>query len=600
MKRTGLCLFIISALLISGLLIACVTPAETPPEPVVAPTSVPVAETETVIQEELPLPDDPLNEHAETVTLLDESYLQLYKAGNSILCVAPVDMQTIAEKLLACKALQRVDARMSGLDHAAISELRALLPGISVVETVEVNGESFDSDVKELTLSSGSMQEAAETLDLFPALEQVSLSAPALTADEYRAFSARFPNVALTCGILISETVAPIDCTELDLSGLADFDPTDLALFPALRSLELDETSPIAVRDLKRAYPDLTIVSLFRGKTVSKETTELDLRNAPVPTAEELNAILELAPQLETLLIAKPDEEALKELLAFHPRDNGIDIQFTVTVLGEEFSTGTEIMDFGNRKITDEEAAEIERILPVMTHLNEVDMYDAKLSQETMDRLFDTYPDIFFGWTFGIWNDYYIVRSDATAFTSGTGQPGFHNGLLTEDDYRNLRYCKGLLALDLGHNGIKNIEFLRNWPHLRVLILADTRVTDLSVLAELQDLQYIELFLTTPDSYEPLTHLPNLLDLNLGHTKKAGKKFRDDDEIRLLTQIKSLERLWINKTLTPEQAQILREGLPGVEFDFSSYGSTDKGWRKHPRYFIMRRGFQERHFYPFE
>ncbi len=472
-------------------------------------------------------------------------------------------------------------------------------PAAALPPAVEIGGQRFDPHAVSVTLSLGTAEEVSEALALFDRLETVTLTAPALTPDEYRELCDRFPGVVLNCDIRLGEQTAALDCTALDLSEYDDWADV-LSLFPALKTLELGDVSPLAVQIVRSESEDLDVTFRFRGQAVSKETTELDLSNAPVPTAAELDAILSLAPQLETVRIADPDEAALKELIAFNPREKGVDVPCTVTVLGEAFDTGTEVMDFGSRIITDEETIEIERILPIMTRLNEIDLYEAKLSQETMDRLFDTHPDIFFGWTFGIWNDYFIVRSDATAFTSGTGMPGFHNGLLTEDDYRNLRYCKGLMALDLGHNGIKNLEFLRNWPHLRVLILADTRVTDLSVIAELKDLQYLELFLTTPVSYEPLTHLPNLLDLNLCHTKAEGKKYRSDEEIMLLTQIKSLERLWISKTLTADQAKMLREGLPGVEFDFSSNGSTDKGWRTHPRYFIMREGFKTRTFIPFD
>lgn len=470
-----------------------------------------------------------------------------------------------------------------------------------VPDTVEINGRVYPRNASSVALSVGSVQELEEALAAFPALESVMLEAPALSPEEILAVRERHPDLRFSCSVALNGQAIPMSSEALDLSAIEEKDlPDVISLFPALQTLTLGEVSPLLAEQILDSRPDLDLTYRFRGQIVSRGTDAFDLTAAPMPTAAELDALYKTAPLIRDIRIGNPTETDLGELLAFCPREKGITVHGTLTVLDRTFDADAELIDFGDRKMTDEEALQIAAMIPLMTNLKEIDLYESRLGQETMDALFDGYPDIFFGWTFTMWDGFYTVRSDVSAFSSMIGLPGTHNGLLTEDDFRNLRYCKNLQALDLGHNGIKNLEFLRNWPHMKILILADTRVTDLSVIAELQELEYLELFLTTPDSYEPLTHLPNLLDLNLGHTKKAGKQYRDDDEIRLLTQIKSLERLWINKTLTTEQAQILREGLPGVEFDFSSYGSTDKGWRTHPRFFIMRRGFREGRYIPFE
>ncbi len=603
MKRTGLSIAykICLLLLIFGLIAACTPTPEPEPDPAYVPlTPLPAVETEEIVPVETPLPDDPLDASAETVTLLSTDFLDAYEPGTTLLCAEPVNVRMIAETLLSLTALDAVDARRSGLDHDAIVSLREYLGEISVIETVTVGGTQYDSNVASVALSLQSGQEVSDALPLFTDLTELTLSGTALSPDEIRAIRANHPALALHCDVALNGRTLSSDSEELDLSDVSFSDLSDvISLFPALKVLTLGEALPINVQELETAHEGLAVTYRFRNQTVSGDVTALDLSGG-TPSLEELNALFHTAPRLSELTLDDPTEAEIETLVAFNPREKGIVLHCALPLLDEAFPADAEIIDFGSRKVTDEETADIEAMLPLFTNLSEIDLYETRLAQETMDRLFDAHPDIFFGWTFGIWNDFYIVRSDATAFSSEIGLPGSHNGLLTEDDFRNLRYCKGLQALDLGHNGIKNLEFLRNWPHMKILILADTRVTDLSVLAELQELEYLELFLTTPDSYEPLTHLPNLLDLNLCHTKKEGKKYRDDDEILLLTQIKSLERLWISKTLTAEQAQMLRDGLPGVEFDFSSAGSTDKGWRKHPRYFIMREGFKTGTYIPFD
>ena len=468
------------------------------------------------------------------------------------------------------------------------------------VETVTLFGQTYEADATALVLPCQSAEELSDALSRFPKLQSLTLSQLALTPDELLSIRTNYPDLDLVCDVDLNGQRVPQNSTVLDLSGVPDADPTVLlSVFPALRELQLGELSPLAAQSLLEQYGQLNVSYRFRGQTVSAKTEQFDLTGEKLPALDELNALFSTAPNLKRLTIDEPDEAARAVLCAFNPREKGVVLSGTLTLFDLPFEADAEIFDFGTRKLSDEEAMQLESVLPLFTNLKEIDLYESSLSQETMDTLFDAHPDLFFGWTFTIWDGFYTVRSDATAFSSKIGLPGSHRWLLTEDDFRNLRYCRNLMALDLGHCGIKNIEFLRNWPHMRILILADTCVTDLSVLAELSELEYIELFLTSPDSYEPLTHLPNLIDLNLGHTKKADGQYRDDDEIRLLLTITSLERLWINKTLTEEQAQILREGLPGVEFDFSSYGSTDKGWREHPRFFILRKIFNTRTYVPF-
>ena len=605
MKRTGLSIAhkMLFLLLILTLLSACITESEHEhaDEPAYVPPTAPKEDTVTIVPAETPLPNDPLDTLADTVTLLSPDHLDAYTPGSALLCAAPVNVRELAETLLSLTALDTVDARRSGLTHDEIASLRAYLGDVSVIETVVIDGTQYDSNTAALTLSPKSAQEALDTLSFFTDLSELTLSGLALSPDEIRAIQASRPALTLYCDVALNGRVIPSDSAELDLSDVPFEELSDvISLFPSLKNLTLGETAPIDVQALEAAHEGLSVTYRFGGQTVSGETTALDLSAGGLPTLEALSALFLTAPRLSELTINDPNDAEMETLAAFNPREKGIVLHCALTLLGRTLPADAEIIDFADHQVTDEETADIERMLPLFTNLKEIDLYETRLAQETMDRLFDAHPDIFFGWTFGIWNDFYIVRSDATAFTSGTTRPGLHRWLLTEDDFRNLRFCKGLQALDLGHNGIKNLEFLRNWPHLKVLILADTRVTDLTVIGELKELEYLELFLTTPDSYEPLSHLPNLLDLNLCHTKKEGKKYRDDEEILLLTQIKSLERLWISKTLTAEQAQMLREGLPGVEFDFSSNGSTDKGWREHPRYFTMREGFKTQTYIPFD
>jgi pyruvate,orthophosphate dikinase len=65
---------------------------------------------------------------------------------------------------------------------------------------------------------------------------------------------------------------------------------------------------------------------------------------------------------------------------------------------------------------------------------------------------------------------------------------------------------------------IKNCDFVAFMPHLKYLILADTKVTDLTPLTGLKELAFLELFMLDIKDYAPLESLTGLEDLNLYYT----------------------------------------------------------------------------------
>lgn len=130
----------------------------------------------------------------------------------------------------------------------------------------------------------------------------------------------------------------------------------------------------------------------------------------------------------------------------------------TLEFMGMTFDTEAQAIDFGETAVTDVDG--VIALIEQMPHLKQVDMYASSLSTADMDRLFDGYPGIFFGWTLNMKG--HIVRTDATSFSTLHGRCPNH---YTEDFYP-LRYCKNLVALDLGHNYIEDISFLRSFPEM--------------------------------------------------------------------------------------------------------------------------------------
>lgn len=230
--------------------------------------------------------------------------------------------------------------------------------------------------------------------------------------------------------------------------------------------------------------------------------------------------------------------------------------------------------------------------LPCFMGLQRVTMYNCRFSIREMEALMADNPGVKFDWTVRLNN--YLIRTDSTAFSTAKGRqdPRYTASQLDAA----LRYCPELLAIDAGHNNVSDLSFLRRWPKLRRLIIIDSRtpVTDLSPLAELEELEYIELFMQNITDISPLAGKTKLLDLNLCHN--------DVTDLSPLYSCVNLERLHIsyNPHLTAEEVAALQAVLPNCVIETETYQSTEAGWRTHPRYFIMKESFDTRSYIPFE
>ena len=256
----------------------------------------------------------------------------------------------------------------------------------------------------------------------------------------------------------------------------------------------------------------------------------------------------------------------------------------TLEFMGMTFDSAATVIDFGDMAVTDIDG--LRALIDQMPDLAQVDMYASVLSTAEMDVLFDGYPQIFFGWTLNMKG--HIVRTDATSFSTLHGRCPNH---YTEDFYP-LRYCRNLVALDLGHNYIDDISFLRNFPGMKVLILACNNIRDISVLAELTELEYLELFSNKIKDFTPLLALENLKDLNISNNPVS--------DITPLFGMTQLERFWsgMNRSVR-SQVKEMEKLLPECEI-FWDGEPTWGGWREHHRYDTIYAIFNEGVYRPFD
>lgn len=252
-------------------------------------------------------------------------------------------------------------------------------------------------------------------------------------------------------------------------------------------------------------------------------------------------------------------------------------------------------------------ALQLRRLLTCMPYLKSISVVESRILLKDMEPIIADFPDVAFDWTvhadsvnYG-WDSenrkYFepmAFRPGATAFSTRKGR---QDPRYTAKDLEPVvRYCPDLLALDVGHNNVSDLSFLSAFPKLRRLIVIDSKVpvTDISPLADLNDLEYVELFMQNITDISALAGKVRLLDLNLCHN--------DITDLTPLHSCVNLERLWIsyNKNLPQEEIDRLQEALPNLRVETKERESTGAGWREHPRYFIMSRSFITGIYEPFE
>ena len=495
--------------------------------------------------------------------------------------------------------LTAVDASGSTAYAALLTLSRSNAP-FSLRFTVPVGDRTLTMD-DETLVAAGAPDLALldETLFAFPALRRLDLSGADVDPAAMRALAAAHPNTTFSWMVPIGAARFDAASTALSLRGV-DLPPEGelieaLALFPALASVDLHGTALSADESLRlvEALPNISFsfaATLF-GQTYETDQPVLDLRETTC-SADELAALLRPFSALETVFLPETafDEAALLPVLTAHP--NTLFVR-PVTVLGKSVSNDAVELDVSKTAIASPD--EVLDALAKLPRLTKLILCDCGLSDEQMERLLAERPDVKFVWNIHIRN--HTIRTDATGFS--TKNPSRFAGAEASDEYRKwvnstvrlkegdiapLKYCTDLVALDLGHNFLtdSDLDVLQYLPHLQVLILADNRLTDISALAQLKELVYVELFMNNIQDVSPLLALPNLLDINICNIHLA-----DGSALYGFTHA---ERLWFAMNDIPRtEWKAIADALPNCVCNYTTRDETGGGWREHPRYQWIRK-----------
>lgn len=242
----------------------------------------------------------------------------------------------------------------------------------------------------------------------------------------------------------------------------------------------------------------------------------------------------------------------------------------------------TEELDISGNDVS---ALDVDAFLSAMTGLKRINMKDCGLENEDYAALQEAHPDTRILWNICVKG--YVIPTDAVGFScllADETQPR-----LTNADIKYLKYCHDMVALDLGHNHITDLSFLQYMPDLRVLILVDNYslengwqyLTDISALKYVPHLRYLELFANGISDMSVIADLKELEDLNICYNPvSSAEPFMD---------LPHLQRFWVYNTYIPyDELMQLYARYPNTWIVTAGDGSVDQGWRDGEHYMAMR------------
>ena len=437
---------------------------------------------------------------------------------------------------------------------------------------VYLNEVRYEKAAQELDLS-GQHLEDLESLKDFTDLKELDLRASRISAEEYEQLKSWFPDARILWDIPFQGDFYPMDTEELTITSLKEENLDRISYFEGLKRVSAENCPDYQLlHQLREANPQLQVSYCVPA---GGENHSYDVKSLVLPgmEAESLAGVLPYFTELETVELTAPLAPA-EQILALMEAAPQVQFRWELELGGMVVNESTEKLDLTGIPMTVEE---MDAVLPYLLSLTYVDMTDCGISNEDMDALNRRYEDIQIVWTVTL-GKRFRIRTDVTHF-----MPVNHNFYPSGDDLHNLRYCTEIIALDLGHMGVENIDFVAYMPHLKYLLMCETLVQDLTPLTGLTELVYLELFMNAFTDLSPLATLTALEDLNLHYVKG------DPEPIAQMTWLKNL---WWNNLerykLTPEQQQMLRDAIPDCNFNFTSGSSTGGGWRELPNYYAQR------------
>ena len=306
----------------------------------------------------------------------------------------------------------------------------------------------------------------------------------------------------------------------------------------------------------------------FKGRTIGSDEEAVDFSDLPASDLGAIKAALIVLPKVKKVNLDPKKGSSkwtLDEADQLQQFREGLLVGYTTKSFGVSFSLADEVVSFNGKNLK-RRIEELKLLLPYLRNVKRVDMENCGIDNETMAALRDEFPQPKLVWRVKV--GAYTVRTDARMikFSAGGGKA------LHDKDTENLKYCRDVRYLDLGHNEFKHIDFVANMPELEVCIIAVGYMTSLEGIQNCPKLEYAEFLSGLISDVSPLASCTELVHLNLVYNRIK--------DITPLYGLTKLERLWISRNDIPaDQVAKFKELVPNCQVNTTVQNPTRGGWR---------------------
>ena len=492
----------------------------------------------------------------------------VYSRGVESIVLTHVE-QAHMEKLPLLERLASLDIRGARVAPETVLELQRTLPGCEILWMLDFQGKRIPGDTRELSVTALTEADVA-ALAYLPQLSRVDARA-CPDYPEILRLRERLPQCQVAYALTLAGTVydsqaREVTCTTLDEAKQA------LACLPNLERIQMrDCTEYGELARLREEQPqcgfvyDVTVGS----KKIPWDTKAVQL--APEDLARGANALVWL-PNLEYVKISGVVEDvaALKQLRQAYP-ELTVDSDFLLA--GKTVNTLDTRLDLSGISLENTQA--VDTAMSCFYQMETVEMHHCGIPNEEMEALRNKWTETEFIWTVQI--GWIPLRTDVTYF-----MPYQYHYEVTDEDCVNLKYCRDIICLDLGHMPVTNLPSLAYLTKMEYLILACTHVSDISFCANMPNLKFLELFANDVTDYSPLLACKKLEDLNICY------HYPKEEALQQLSQMTQLKHLWLRNYGAQPYQQRLRDALPNTVLKFGDGSSTGGGWRTIENYYKMR------------
>lgn len=334
---------------------------------------------------------------------------------------------------------------------------------------------------------------------------------------------------------------------------------------------------------LTAAYPAADIsysLSLF-GQTLAKDAEILDASSMTVDQTDALLEAIAMLPELREInFVAEGGAcvytvETIGELDRVRAALPEAYLRVSFDLFGQTVTSEDERIEYYLVEIGNEGVETVRAVLPYLRSCTYFLMDGCGIDNEVMAQLRSDFPQTEIVWRVWLVEEDYNSKLFLRCGSYLTDTHRIRTTYVNDKNSHVLNYCTKTKYVDVGHVWqLTQCEFLSYMPDLEVCIIAITKITDITPLANHEKLEYLELFTTDIEDLTPLISCPNIEHLNISNMPKL----KDISPIYGLTKLKRL-RMVDSPLIPEEQKQEVAELLPNCAMLNQGHFPTSWFWR---------------------